>query len=51
MTKKVAHKAAREFIFIGNKIASKIVKPRPVPDMNSRNNEEIVIPPEERKKN
>ena len=52
MTKKVAHKAAeaaREFI--GNKIASEIVKPRPVPDMNSRNVEEIVIPPEERKKN
>ena len=52
MTKKVVHKAAeaaREFI--GNKIASKIVKPRPVPDMKSWNIEEIVIPPEERKKN
>ena len=30
---------------IGNKIAEKIVKPKPLSDLNSRNVEEIVIPP------
>ena len=48
-SKKVIHKTAeatRELI--GNKIAEKIVKPKPVPDENSRNVEEIVIPPEKR---
>ena len=30
---------------IGNKIADKIVKTKPVPDENLRNVEEIVIPP------
>ena len=48
-TKNVAHKvaeAAEEFI--GNKIANKIVKPKPVPDETSRNVEEIIIPPEQR---
>ena len=34
--------------FIGNKVAGKIVKPEPVLDMNSRNFEEIVIPPEKK---
>ena len=34
--------------FIGNKIANKIVKPKPVPDQNSINAETIVIPPEKR---
>ena len=46
-TKKVAHEAAeatREFI--GNKISNKIVKL----DENSRNFEEIIIPPEKKKK-
>ena len=45
-TKKVAHKAAeatREFI--GNKISNKIVKL----DENSRNFEEIIIPPEKKR--
>ena len=43
--KKVVHKtvgAAGEFI--GNKIAEKVMKPKPMPDENSRNVEEIVIP-------
>ena len=30
----------------GSKIAKEIVKPKPVPEKNSRNVEEIVIPPE-----
>ena len=48
-TKKVAHIAAEATCeFIGNKIADKIVKPKPVPDENSRNAKEIVIPPEKR---
>ena len=33
---------------IGNKVTVKIVKPKPVPDENSRNVEEMVIPPEKR---
>ena len=47
-TKKVTHQVA-EVIgeVIGKKIADKIVKPKPVPDKNSRNVEEI-IPPEKR---
>ena len=44
-TKKVAHKAAEaKGKFIGNKIGDKIVKPKPAPDVNSRNDEEIIIP-------
>ena len=42
--KKLVHKraeATRELI--GKKIAEKIVKPKPVPDVNSRNVEEIVF--------
>ena len=47
--KKVAHKAAEPTEeFIGNKIADKFVKPKPVPDENSRNVEEIIIAPEKR---
>ena len=34
--------------FLGNKIANKIVKQKPVTDENSRNVEEIIIPPEKR---
>ena len=45
--KKVAHKAAEATgEFIANKIADKFVKLKLVPDVNSRNVEEIVIPPE-----
>ena len=36
--------------FVGNKIADKIVKPKPVPNNNLRNIEEIIIPPEKEKK-
>ena len=46
---KVVHKTAEATgEFIGNKIADKIVKPKPVPDDNSRYVEEIFIPPEKR---
>ena len=46
---KVVHeKAEATGDFIGDKIADKIVKPKPVSDANSRNVEEIVIPPERR---
>ena len=48
---KVVHKTAEGTAeFIGNKIADKIVKPNPVLTDNSRNVEEIVIPPEKNKK-
>ena len=48
-TKKVAHKAAKtRGKLIGNKIANKIEKPKPVPDESSRNGEEIIIPLEPR---
>ena len=39
-------KATREFTV--NNIVDKIVKPKPMPDMNPRNVEETVIPPEKR---
>ena len=43
-SKKLAHKAAEATgEFIGNKIADKIVKLKHVPDVNSRNAEEINI--------
>ena len=35
--------------FTGNKITNKFVKPKPVPKANSRNVEEIVIPPEKKR--
>ena len=48
-SKKVVHKAAEATgEFIGNKIAGKIGKPKPVIDVDSRNVEEVLIPPEKR---
>ena len=48
-SKKVAHKAAAATgEFIGNKIRVKIVKVKPMSDVNSRNVEEIIILPEKR---
>ena len=47
-SKKVVHKTVEATAeLIGNKIAEKIEKPKPVPDVNV---EEIVIPPEKRQK-
>ena len=37
--------------FIGNRIADKIMKLKPVPDENPKNVEEIVIPLEKKKRN
>ena len=46
-SKKVVHERAEAIgELIGNKIAKKIVKPKPVLDENSRNAKVIVIPPE-----
>ena len=46
------HKAAETTgEFIGDKVADKIVKVKPVPDENSRDVEEIVIPSERKRKN
>ena len=46
-SKKAVHKAAEATgEFIGNEIADKIVKPKPVYDENSINTEKIIIPPE-----
>ena len=46
-SKKVVHKAAEATgEFLGNKIADKVMKPKPLPAQNSGNDEEIVIPPE-----
>ena len=43
-SEKIVHKAAEaRGEFIGNKITDNIVKPKPVPDANSRNVEEIFI--------
>ena len=48
-SKKLVHKAAEATgEFIGNKIADKITKPKPVPDENFGDVEEIIIPPENR---
>ena len=48
-TKKVTHKAAEAAPeLIAKKIADKIVKPKPVPNMNLRNVGEIVTPPEKK---
>ena len=48
-SKKVVHKASEATgEFIGDNIADKTVKPKPVPGENSRNVEEIVIPPEKK---
>ena len=49
MLLKVAHKAAEATgAFTGNKIADKIVRPKSMLDMNSRNVEEIINLPEKR---
>ena len=46
VSKKVAHKGAEATEeFIANKIADKLLKPKAMPDVNSRNVEEIIIPP------
>ena len=48
-TKKVAHEAAEATgEFIGNKIAGKIEKPKPVLDLISRNAKKIITPSEKR---
>ena len=48
-SKKVFHEAAEATgEFIGNKIADKIVKTKPLSAEKSRNVEEIIIPPEKR---
>ena len=50
-SKNVTHKAAEATgEFIGKKIAAKTAKPKPVPDVNSRNNEEMIIPSEKKNK-
>ena len=50
-SKKVAHKAAKATgEFIGNKIADKIVKPKPMLDEKSRDVKEIVTPPYKKEK-
>ena len=49
VTKKVAHKAAKATgEVIGNRIANKIVEPKPVSDVNLRNVAEVSIPLEKR---
>ena len=46
-SKRLVHKTTETTAeFIRNKIAIKVVKPTPAPDENSRNVEEIAIPPE-----
>ena len=48
-SKKVVYKAVEATgEFIGNKIPDKIVKQKAVLDENSRNIEEIIVPPEKR---
>ena len=50
-SKKLAHKTGEAIIeLIGNKIAEKIVIPKPVPDMNSQNVEETAILQDKRQK-
>ena len=47
--KKVDHEAAEATgEFIGNKIADKTLKPKPVLDENSRNVKEMIILPEQK---
>ena len=51
-TKEVNHKVAEGTgEFIRNKIAGKTVKPKPVPNENSENVEEIIIPLEKKRRN
>ena len=48
-SKKVIHKAAEATDeFLGKKIADKTVKPKPIIDKNSRNIDEIIIPPKQK---
>ena len=48
--KKIVHKTAEATEELTRKkIAETTVKPKPMPDVNSRNFEEIAIPPEKRK--
>ena len=48
-SKKVVHKTAEATEeLIGNKIVEKLVKPKHVPYVNSRDVEEIVVPPQKR---
>ena len=48
-SKKVVHKAAEGTCeFTGSEIADKIVKAKPAIDENSKNIEEVIIPPEKR---
>ena len=47
VTKNVAHKAAKATgEFTGNKIANKTLKSKRVPNVKSKNFEEIIVPPE-----
>ena len=47
--KKVVHKTVKATEeLIRNEITENILKPKPIPDVNSRNVEETVIPPEKR---
>ena len=49
VSKKLIHNAAEVTgEFIGNNLADKVVKPKPVPDINSKDVEETLIPPEKR---
>ena len=49
-SKKIIHKVVEVAgELIGNKIADKIVKPKPMPSAKSRDVEEIVISPKEKK--
>ena len=51
-SEKVFHKAAKATDgFIVKNITDKIVEPKPVPDKNSRNVEEMIIPTEKKRKN
>ena len=49
ISKNEVHKAGEATgKIIGNKIADKILKPKPLPAENSKNVEEIIIPPEKK---
>ena len=48
-SKKVVHKTTEATgELIGNKITENIMKPKPLPVQNSRNDEKINVPPEKR---
>ena len=50
-SKEVLHETAEASSNLINKINEKMLKPKPGPDENSRNGEEIVIPPQKKKIN